>query len=229
MNILPPLLKNIIRFFYLHMTKKGKVKFDFSSMISKESCFEGSNRVHSNTRFHGRMGYGSYIGQDCNVSAEVGRFTSIANNVRTNAGIHPYKKPYVTTSPMFYSQRKQTGSTFVDRDYYSEMNEYDSENHYAIKIGSDCWVGENSFIVGGVTIENGAVILANAVVTKSVPPFAIVGGVPAKIIGYRFEKNEIELIKKSAWWNKDIGWLKENSHIMRDFDLFQKEFQNLNA
>jgi acetyltransferase-like isoleucine patch superfamily enzyme len=69
-----------------------------------------------------------------------------------------------------------------------------------ISIGHDVWIGRRAMIMSGVTIGNGAVIGAGAVVTKDVPPYAIVGGVPATLIRYRFEQSTIEALQALAWW-----------------------------
>jgi hypothetical protein len=85
-------------------------------------------------------------------------------------------------------------------------------------IGNDVWIGQNAIILASVAqIGDGAVIGAGAVVTKDVPEYAIVAGVPAKIIGYRFEKEQADLIKKSEWWDWDPE--KIRSHIGYFSDL----------
>ena len=71
-------------------------------------------------------------------------------------------------------------------------------------IGNDVWIGTRSIIMDGVSIGHGAVVAANTVVTKDVPPFAVVGGVPAKIIKYRFPAEKVERIIGSKWWESSI-------------------------
>jgi len=80
------------------------------------------------------------------------------------------------------------------------------ENEEAIEskdlvIGNDAWIGTGALILSGVTIGDGAVVAARAVVTKDVPPYAVVGGVPAKILRYRFSPENIEKLQKIAWWD----------------------------
>ena len=83
-------------------------------------------------------------------------------------------------------------------------------------IGADVWIGANALIKGGVSIGVGAVIGAGAVVVKDIPPYAIVGGVPAKIIKYRFPDDIIELLLLSKWWELSEDVLKLNADFCMD-------------
>lgn len=165
------------------------------------------------------MGYGSYIGPYCEITANIGRFTSIAPYVKTNSGIHPYTYPYVTTCPMFFSTRKQNGYTFADKMMYNEFAEKP-------EIGNDCWIGENVFIAGGIKISDGAVALAGSVITKDVPPYAIVGGVPAKVLKYRYDEKTIEFLLEYKWWNKGADWLKDNWLLLCNIDELKKYIES---
>ena len=99
-----------------------------------------------------------------------------------------------STSAVFYSSSWGFVANSDDkRAFYNSGKE--------TKIINDVWVGVNAVVLGGITVGNGAVIAANAVVTKSVPAYAIVAGVPAKIIGYRFSSKVIEKLLASEWWN----------------------------
>lgn len=79
-----------------------------------------------------------------------------------------------------------------------------------VTIGNDVLISLNAVILSGVTIGDGAVIGAGAVVTKDVAPFEIVGGVPAKHIGWRFEEEERKQIADTGWWNLDRDILEKN-------------------
>lgn len=84
-------------------------------------------------------------------------------------------------------------------------------------IGNDVWVGSHVLVKGGVHIGNGACVAAGAVVVKDVPPYAIVGGVPAKVIRYRFSPEIIQRLLELKWWNWDEKKLKDNiSFFQRD-------------
>ena len=93
-------------------------------------------------------------------------------------------------------------------------------------IGNDVWIGSHALILGGVKIGDGAVIGAGAVVTKDVPPYAVVGGVPARIIKYRFSQEIIDKLLEIKWWNLPENILKENIKLFQTdnitFDLLQK-------
>ena len=87
-----------------------------------------------------------------------------------------------------------------------------------IIIGNDVWVGANATILPSVSqIADGAVVGAGSVVTKRVPPFAIVAGNPAKIIKYRFKEETIQKIVQSGWWRRDIELIKENPLEFAEF------------
>lgn len=218
-------LKKTLKFLY-HKIKYGRlVKFDFSVNISNGAIFEGMNKLHPKSYFGGRLGYGSYIGPSSNILGNIGKYTSIAPDVKVLNGKHPYTTPFVSTNPAFFSLRKQNGSTFTTKQRFNELLYMDKEKTYSVVIGNDCWIGERVLIIGGVTVGDGAVILAGAVVTKDVPPYAIVGGVPSKILKYRYDEDTIAFLLKFKWWDKDLVWLKENIDAMNDIDLLKKKFK----
>ena len=83
-----------------------------------------------------------------------------------------------------------------------------------VSIGNDVWIEDGAFILSGVTIGDGAVIAARAVVVKDVKPYEIVGGNPAKHIKYRFSESQIDSLLKIKWWNWDIEKIKENFDLI---------------
>jgi len=192
--------------------------FDKTVDIVEGSTFEGANKIESHSFFWGKMGYGSYTGQHFWFVGNIGRFTSIAHYVHSNPFVHPYTTPYVSTSPMFFSTLRQNGYSFTHEQRFVE-----SKGHCII--GNDCWIGQSVFITGNVTIGDGAIVMAGAVVTKDVPPYAIVGGVPARIIKYRYDKDTIAFLLKIKWWDKPIGWLEQYSDLLCDMEKLKKYFE----
>ena len=200
----------------LCLIKKNGGKVGFPVLIEKGSKLEGKNRVGKNSRFKGELGYGSYISDNCCINASIGRFTCVAGGVKTLSGTHPYKYPFAAVSPLFYSTRDFMGPSFAREERYDELRYFDRERKISVKIGNDCWIGEGVIIVGGIEIGDGAVVLAGAVVTKNVPPYSIVGGVPASVKDYRYDKETIEFLSNSKWWEKEPEWFKCNWALMND-------------
>ncbi len=205
------MIKKFLKYIYTRIKFRKTCIFDSSCNVGRNSQFEGANKIYSNTSFNGAMGYGSYIASNCEITANIGRFSSIAPYVRTNNAMHPYTYPHATTCPMFFSLMKQNGVTFADKQMFDELKPIP-------KIGNDCWIGENVFICGGVKIGDGAVVFAGAVVTKDVPPYAVVAGVPARILKYRFDEETIKFLLDFKWWHKDLKWLQENWRLLCDIE-----------
>ena len=135
------------------------------------------------------------------IHCKVGKYCSISWNVSIGGANHDYLK--LTTHSMLYD--KQFG--MVEEPFYNRFND-------DCVIGNDVWVGAGAQILRGVVVGDGAVIAAGAVVTKDVPPYAIVGGVPAKIIKYRFDDWTIKQLLDIKWWDFNPQTIK--NHI----DLF---------
>lgn len=163
--------------------------------------------------FHTSLGDYSYVGPHSRITyAEVGKFCSIAGDVIVGMGTHTLDK--LSTSPIFTECKNGTGQKWV--------NETNAEPFQKVKVGNDVWIGTRAMIMGGVHIGNGAVVGAGAIVTKDVPPYAIVAGIPAKIIRYRFSDEMIEKLETSQWWTLDDDVLKDN------YALFQKPLEGGN-
>ena len=135
----------------------------------------------------------SYIGKNCIVqNTTMGNYCSIADDVLIGLGKHPTY--LISSSPLFFRKKNTLGMQLVDKDV-------DFKEYANITIGHDVWIGARAIILDGINVGHGAIIAANAVVTKDVSPYAIVAGVPAKMIKYRFTEDKIEQLLKSAWWN----------------------------
>lgn len=186
------------------------------------------NKIHHGSCFSGKMGLGSYIGANSNLNANIGRFCSISKNVICNYGIHPMSSPFATTSPCFYSLNSihQNGTGFANTQLFNEFKYIDENNKTGINIGNDVWICDGVFINGGIQIANGAVILAHAVVTKNVPPYAIVAGVPAKVIGFRYNEEDIRWLLETHWWTNDKSWFKKNWRLLTNLSELQRYYKD---
>ena len=197
---------------WIHRRKVGEnCRFGRHTTIDTAARFEGGNKLSTNAVFlNSTMGYGSYVGERSFIkNTEIGRYSSIATDVMTVSGTHPTDR--VSIHPAFYSTQKQAGFTYVDKDSFEEFRYLDKNRKISVKIGNDVWIGARVTVLEHVTIGDGAVVAAGAVVTKDVPPYAVVGGVPAKIIRYRFSPEEIERLLTIKGWNKDEAWSREHA------------------
>lgn len=139
------------------------------------------------------------------VNSIVGRYSSIASNVSRMQGSHPTDR--FTTSMMTYSQRPDAFNDYLA----TSQNRFEHvpnpvANGGPLIIGNDVWIGQDvHFVPTGVTVGDGAVIAGGALVTKDVPAYAVVGGVPAHIIKYRFPETIIAQLLDLQWWQYGFG------------------------
>lgn len=212
-------IRRFVRFTVLRRNKG--LKLEKSAHVGHGSTFEGANYINSRSTFTGKMGYGSYISTDSHMLGTIGRFTSIGPWCKVVVGMHPYTYPYVATSPMFFSTKGQSGETFAEAQDFNEFKYADNDDKSDVVIGNDCWIQASVTIVGGVRIGDGAVVMAGAVVAKDVPPYAIVGGVPAKILRYRYSPEDISSLLSAKWWNRPVEWLRSNQKLFNSFSEFK--------
>lgn len=172
-------------------------------MISANKHFLEKKNVHIGYRTYGIP---KIIGQGQEDKLDIGKYCSIADEVALAFTVHHAK--WLVTYPLsrLFNQPKK-------EDAYSKG---------ALTIKNDVWIGYRAFIFSGITIENGAIIGAHSVVTKDIPPYAIVVGNPAQLIGYRFNKEQIDYFLKIKWWDWPEDKIKEFMDVLcsDNFDEF---------
>lgn len=172
------------------------------------------SRMKDNSELHSSvLGEYSYISQFSIVNkTNIGKFCSISNGCYI--GLWEHNTAVSTHSFYLYEH----SGNFVEG--YTAYEKDKIETH----VGNDVWVGANAVIMKGVNVSDGAIIGASAVVTKDVPPYAIVVGNPARVIKYRFSEEDIEWLLKLKWWDFSRERLKEiiSKGGFNDFVIFNE-------
>jgi acetyltransferase-like isoleucine patch superfamily enzyme len=199
--------------------RKKKLRIEY--MVEISNCkFNNYNTIYKYARLRNtELGNYSYVARNCQVyNTTVGKFTCIGPNVSTGMGAHPSSE-FVSSHPLFYSTLGQSsGLVIVDKNLFEEFP--------STVIGNDVWIGNNAIIKYGIKIGDGAIIGSGAVVTKDVAPYSIVGGVPAKVIKYRFTPEQIDFLLRFKWWDKELAWLKKNKELFQNIEVFIDKQKN---
>jgi acetyltransferase-like isoleucine patch superfamily enzyme len=139
-----------------------------------------------------------------NAKLTIGNFCSIAGNVKIYLGGN-HRTDWITTYPFGH----------INRHIFNSFN---GEGHPSTKgdviIGNDVWIGDNVTIMSGVTIGDGAIIANNSHVVKHVEPYSITGGNPAKLIKYRFTKEQIDKLLEIKWWLWDDSKINQYTPLL---------------
>ncbi|MCA1966383.1 MAG: CatB-related O-acetyltransferase [Flavobacterium sp.] len=201
------LIKKILYYFLNAIEKKDKVTLSGFSRGIQNVTFEGKNAVPDGCNFSGKIkiGYATTLGYRnlLGGTISIGKYCQLGVDVALHATNHPIS--YMTT--------------YINKNLFEgELKSLKQEN--VIAIGHDVWIGHGVIIVGNVTVGNGAIIAAGSVVTKDIPPYTIVAGVPAKEVRKRFSDAIIQEIEALQWWDKSEAELEQIK------PLFFKDFTN---
>lgn len=187
--------------------------------ISKEQVYGvhqyaliGKRCVFPDTVAKVEIGSYTYINSGYIYGCNIGKYCSIGQNVSIGPGEHWTNR--ISTFP-------------VNNIVCGQKDPAEFKTGDITRIGNDVWIGNNAVVLQGVSIGDGAVIAAGAVVTKDVPPYAIVGGVPAKIIKYRFDQIMIERLLSLRWWDKDPEWIKRNISMFLKPEIEMEDLDTL--
>lgn len=212
-NPLTVWLRWLMKAFIILFKYNGKnIRIEYLAEISAVE-FSSWNTIRKYARLRDvSLGKCSYVGRESQVyHARIGAFTCIGPDVIIGPGEHP-SRDFVSSHPIFYSTQGQSNPVLVDKNLFDEFP--------ITHIGNDVWIGARAVLKTGVRIGDGAIIAAGSVVTQDVEPFAIVGGVPAKHIRYRFEPDQIKQIQASEWWTRDLNWIRQHADSFTDIQKF---------
>jgi phosphonate metabolism protein (transferase hexapeptide repeat family) len=156
----------------------------------------------------------SYVVNDSSIIyADIGKFCSIAAHTRLNPGNHPLDRPalhHFTYRSVSYQLGPDDDEAF-----------FEWRRSHKVTLGHDVWIGHGAVVLPGVTIGTGAGVGAGAVVSKDVPPFAVVAGVPARIIRFRFDQALQDALLRIAWWDWSRDQLAAALPDFRTLDVRQ--------
>lgn len=200
----------------IYLYSKIVVKLQIPSM--RECCIDNTSKIGSRSNLiRVDIGKHSYVGANNSIiNTQIGAFCSISSYCSIGGGEHPIN--WVSTSPCFYQSKTAVSKGFSNNKYQEDAG---------VWIGNDVWIGEKCFIKAGVKVGNGVIIGAHSVVTKDIPDYAIVAGVPARIIRYRFDKETISKLVDSEWWNWEDSRIKEMSNSFNNVESFFEQISKV--
>jgi acetyltransferase-like isoleucine patch superfamily enzyme len=212
-----------------HISGYERVEVSDSTEFLVEGPFMVMERLTIPKAKQVALGGNSYVmSARIRVATSIGRYCSIARDVVIGEPNHPID--WLSTSSVQYNNMEKFGWHELMRDFVGDpiaKNEEAGIFGRRVVVGNDVWIGEGVQILRGVTVGDGAILAAGAVVTKDVPPYAIVGGVPARVIRYRFGPEIVERLLKLQWWRLHPSHL--SGRKFRDVTRVLEELENLGS
>jgi acetyltransferase-like isoleucine patch superfamily enzyme len=202
------MIKKIFYFIKKRLINKKYVNDTFTNEIIK-----GPNIFIGNYTY----GMPQILIYDSNSSLIIGKFCSFGGDIKIYLGGN-HRTDWISTYPF-------NSFKFAFPEFHNRIKGHPQSKGDVI-IGNDVWVGNNSIILSGVSVGDGAVIGANSVVTKTIGAYEIWAGNPARFIRKRFDDEKINFLTKIAWWNWEIKKIKENVLLLNNDNV--EEFFKLN-
>lgn len=209
-----------------HENLKQGGRIALSSHVPTGVKFDYPVDIADNVTIYSTVNIGKYsyvnVGSVIYHGVFIGSYCSIARNCEIGVAKHPVD--WLSSHPFQFDKGK-----YKNNSKYNLVNKYDWLSHDKTIIGSDVWIGAKAIIQCGVKIGNGVIIGGGAVVTKDIPDYAIVGGVPAKIIRYRFSEEIRNKLIELKWWELDLDFLTNmNFTDINDCIIKIQNIRNLN-
>ena len=195
----------------------GWLKIDQEVKIKSSVRVEGYSGLYGGV-YKGSVGAGSYSGL-CSIGAfsysysalpepmKIGRYCSISTGLVILDSHHPMD--LVTTSIITFRPNNLLVNEFITKEQTDQYNWHRFNGKKYPTLGNDVWIGRDVTLCMGITIGDGAVVAAGSLVTKNVPPYAVVGGNPARILKYRIKEHLIPEMNSIQWWSYDPKALSE--------------------
>ena len=166
------------------------------AIVDKKSAVNNKSKINRFVRFYNsRIERFSYVGPSSRiVDTDIGAFTSISWDCQI--GIPSHEIHHISSSPIFSEEKNGTGTRWLTKRRVIPPIQ-------RTKIGNDVWIGARAIVMPGIKIGDGAVVGAGSIVTKNVPEYSIVAGVPAKVIKKRFDDDICDQLMALKWWDLD--------------------------
>src|ERR1041385_1660369 len=183
--------------------------------VARRTTFGHFNTLYDHVYLHKvTLGDMTYIARATRIfNASIGNFSCIGPEVLIGLGRHP-TEGFVSSHPAFYSLMGQAQICFTKRQKFEEFQ--------PIRIGNDVWIGARVVVLDGAEIGDGAIVAAGSVVAGKIPPYAVVGGIPARVIRYRFDDETVAELLESRWWELSPETLRANADAFESMEAFRE-------